>query len=74
MSTQVSMKFTLQGTTKSKTQTLSQIRTATTKSIIQSKAQSRFGMGNVGRTPCMQFNKPSIHVDCGCAGGKRLNI
>ena len=73
MSTQVSMKFTLQGTTKSKTQTLSQIRT-TTNSIIQPKTQSRFSMGNVGRTPCMQFNKPSVHVDCGCAGGKRLNI
>ena len=67
------MKFTLQSAT-SQTQTLQQLRVAIAKSVAQPQAKSRFSMGSQGRTPCMQFNKPSVHIDCGCSGGKRMNI
>lgn len=67
------MKFTMQNITTPQTQT-PQLRVAVRQSVAQPMPKSRFSMNNQGRTPCMKFNKPSVHVDCGCSGGKRMNI
>lgn len=67
------MKFTRQGTG-SKTLTLQQLRSSMSKVATQPQAKSSFSMNNLGRRPGMKFNKPSVHVDCGCSGGKRINI